>query len=172
MLLFQRGEDEPDEQEVALGFDTHCLVTADQGTAYGCVREVSLTGNVLRVSLDPSSLPGTAGGGDRGNTRSAGRGRGTLPRDPAAGPRIRSPRCPTGPSRDLTRLSVDRPTTACPHAVHRAERRDAGTGHGRAAARRDGAPHRHLDQEPRTRRNRLDQAQHAALAELGVDWAQ
>ncbi|MFD8145384.1 Imm10 family immunity protein [Streptomyces sp. NPDC059708] len=56
VLMFQHGEDEPDKQEVALGFDTHCLVTADQGTAYGCVREVALTGNVLRVCLDPSSL--------------------------------------------------------------------------------------------------------------------
>ncbi|MFC5955870.1 hypothetical protein ACFP51_15710 [Streptomyces pratens] len=35
VMLFQCGGDEPDEQEVALGFDTHCLVTADQGTAYG-----------------------------------------------------------------------------------------------------------------------------------------
>ncbi|MEV7777054.1 Imm10 family immunity protein [Kitasatospora sp. NPDC088351] len=56
ILLFMSGEEEPDEQDIALGFDTHCLVTADQGTAYGCVREVVLTGNVLRVSLDPSDL--------------------------------------------------------------------------------------------------------------------
>ncbi|WP_411108699.1 hypothetical protein [Streptomyces sp. c-19] len=36
--------------------DTHCLVTARQGTAYGCVREAVLTGNVLRVSLHPEAL--------------------------------------------------------------------------------------------------------------------
>lgn len=56
MLMFMAGEDEPDDQEVALGMDTHCLVTAGQGTAYGCVREAVLTGNVLRVSVDPESL--------------------------------------------------------------------------------------------------------------------
>ena len=57
IMLFQCGADEPDEQDVSLGFDTHCLVTADQGTAYGCVRSVELTGNVLRVCLDPEALP-------------------------------------------------------------------------------------------------------------------
>ncbi|WP_234350630.1 hypothetical protein [Streptomyces sp. XY66] len=36
--------------------DTHCLVTAGQGTAYGCVREAVLDGNVLRISLDPEAL--------------------------------------------------------------------------------------------------------------------
>ncbi len=39
-----------------MGMDTHCLVTAGQGTAYGCVREAVLTGKVLRVSLDPDAL--------------------------------------------------------------------------------------------------------------------
>ncbi|MEV1022187.1 hypothetical protein [Streptomyces sp. NPDC050264] len=39
-LLFMCDFDEPDEQEVSLGMDTHCLVTSDQGTAYGCVREL------------------------------------------------------------------------------------------------------------------------------------
>ncbi|PXX55656.1 immunity protein 10 of polymorphic toxin system [Nocardia tenerifensis] len=48
--------EEPDEQEVALGMDTYCLVTPDQGTAYGCVSEVVLGEDVLRVSLDPESL--------------------------------------------------------------------------------------------------------------------
>lgn len=57
IMLFQCGPDEPDEQDISLGFDTHCLVTADQGTAYGCVRTAELTGNVLRVSLDPEALP-------------------------------------------------------------------------------------------------------------------
>ncbi|GAA3771249.1 Imm10 family immunity protein [Streptomyces chiangmaiensis] len=55
-LLFMCDFGEPDAQEVSLGMDTHCLVTPDQGTAYGCVREVELDGNVLRVTLDPSSL--------------------------------------------------------------------------------------------------------------------
>ncbi|MGW7066945.1 Imm10 family immunity protein [Streptomyces sp. NPDC054855] len=57
VMLFQCGGEEPDEQDVSLGMDTHCLVTADQGTAYGCVRAVELTDDVLRVSLDPDSLP-------------------------------------------------------------------------------------------------------------------
>ncbi|MFE5407096.1 hypothetical protein ACFQ9Z_38700 [Streptomyces sp. NPDC056580] len=56
VLLFMAGEAEPDDQEVARGMDTHCLVTAGQGTAYGCVREAVLVGNVLRVVLDPESL--------------------------------------------------------------------------------------------------------------------
>jgi hypothetical protein len=55
-LLFMCDFDEPDEQEVSLGMDTHCLVTPDQGTAYGCVRELDLDGDVLRVTLDPASL--------------------------------------------------------------------------------------------------------------------
>ncbi|MFH8616339.1 hypothetical protein ACH4E8_14855 [Streptomyces sp. NPDC017979] len=56
ILMFMAGEAEPDDQEVALGMDTHCLVTAGQGTAYGCVREAVLEDNVLRVVLDPESL--------------------------------------------------------------------------------------------------------------------
>ncbi|MGK5449576.1 Imm10 family immunity protein [Streptomyces radiopugnans] len=55
-LLFMCDFDEPGAQEVSLGMDTHCLVTPDQGTAYGCVREVELSGDVLRVTLDPASL--------------------------------------------------------------------------------------------------------------------
>ncbi|WP_274561081.1 Imm10 family immunity protein [Streptomyces spiramyceticus] len=55
-LIFMCDFEEPDAQEVSLGFDTHCLVTPDQGTAYGCVREVTLNGDVLRVVLDPDSL--------------------------------------------------------------------------------------------------------------------
>ncbi|MGW5385976.1 Imm10 family immunity protein [Nocardia sp. NPDC003963] len=55
-LVFMCDFEEPDEQEVSLGMDTHCLVTRDQGTAYGCVREVELTDDVLRVTLDPESL--------------------------------------------------------------------------------------------------------------------
>ncbi|MGW1521440.1 Imm10 family immunity protein [Streptomyces sp. NPDC002287] len=56
IMMFLAGEEEPDDQEVALGMDTHCLVTADQGTAYGCVREAVLDGDVLRISLDPEAL--------------------------------------------------------------------------------------------------------------------
>ncbi|MFJ9698359.1 Imm10 family immunity protein [Streptomyces fradiae] len=55
-LAFMAGGEEPDDQEIALGMDTHCLVTAGQGTAYGCVREAVLEGNVLRVMLDPEAL--------------------------------------------------------------------------------------------------------------------
>jgi Immunity protein 10 len=55
-LLFMCDFGEPDAQEVSLGMDTHCLVTPDQGTAYGCVREVVLDADVMRVTLDPSSL--------------------------------------------------------------------------------------------------------------------
>ncbi|MFC9618188.1 Imm10 family immunity protein [Streptomyces sp. NPDC056721] len=56
ILMFMAGEEDPDDQEVALGMDTHCLVTAGQGTAYGCVREADLSGNVLRISLNPEAL--------------------------------------------------------------------------------------------------------------------
>ncbi len=55
-LMFMCDFNEPDAQEVSLGMDTHCLVTPDQGTAYGCVREVQLDDDVLRVTLDPESL--------------------------------------------------------------------------------------------------------------------
>lgn len=56
ILMLMAGEEEPDDQEIALGMDTHCLVTAGQGTAYGCVREAVLTGNILRISLAPEAL--------------------------------------------------------------------------------------------------------------------
>jgi hypothetical protein len=55
-LTFMCDFAEPDAQEISLGLDTHCLVTPGQGTAYGCVREVELNGDVLRVTLDPESL--------------------------------------------------------------------------------------------------------------------
>ncbi|WP_031015394.1 Imm10 family immunity protein [Streptomyces sp. NRRL F-5727] len=55
-LMFMAGEEEPDDQDIAPGMDTHCLVTADQGTAYGCVREAVVEGNILRISLDPEAL--------------------------------------------------------------------------------------------------------------------
>ncbi|MEU4150818.1 Imm10 family immunity protein [Streptomyces sp. NPDC026659] len=55
-LLFMSNLSEPSRQNVSLGLDSHCLVTPDQGTAYGCVREVTLSGRLLTVSLDPASL--------------------------------------------------------------------------------------------------------------------
>lgn len=55
-LTFMCDFAEPDEQEVSLGTDTHCVVTPDQGTAYGCVREATIDGDVLRIVLDPGSL--------------------------------------------------------------------------------------------------------------------
>jgi hypothetical protein len=56
VLLFMSNIGEPSRQNVSLGLDTHCLVTQDQGTAYGCVRAVALSDGLLTVSLDPASL--------------------------------------------------------------------------------------------------------------------
>ncbi|MBZ9641370.1 Imm10 family immunity protein [Streptomyces sp. PSKA30] len=56
ILLFMSNIGVPSAQNVSLGLDTHCLVTQDQGTAYGCVREVTLSERLLTVSLDPDSL--------------------------------------------------------------------------------------------------------------------
>jgi hypothetical protein len=56
ILLFMSSIGEPSRQDVLLGLDTHCLVTQDQGTAFGCVREVVLSDRLLTVSLDPASL--------------------------------------------------------------------------------------------------------------------
>lgn len=55
-LLFMSNIGEPSRQNVALGLDSHCLVTQGQGTAYGCVRGVTLSNGLLTVSLDPASL--------------------------------------------------------------------------------------------------------------------
>ncbi|GIH62871.1 Imm10 family immunity protein [Microbispora siamensis] len=55
-LVFMSGIEEADDQDVDLGLDTYCLVTADQGTAYGCVREVAIRDDTLRVVLDPAAL--------------------------------------------------------------------------------------------------------------------
>ena len=41
VMLFMSSEEEPDEQDIGLGFDMHWLVTAGQGTAYGCVPELT-----------------------------------------------------------------------------------------------------------------------------------
>ncbi|MEV4286227.1 Imm10 family immunity protein [Nonomuraea bangladeshensis] len=56
MFDFQCALYEPDEQDITLGWDTHCVVTANQGTAYGAVNELALHGNVLRIVLDPHDL--------------------------------------------------------------------------------------------------------------------
>ncbi|MYR58303.1 hypothetical protein GTY54_19380 [Streptomyces sp. SID625] len=55
-LLFMCDVEEPGAQETALGLDTYCLVTPGQGAAHGCVREVVLSGDVPRVTLDHASL--------------------------------------------------------------------------------------------------------------------
>lgn len=55
-LLFTSPIGEPSAQDILLGLDTYCVMTPDQSTAYGCVREVALTGSLLTVSLDPGCL--------------------------------------------------------------------------------------------------------------------
>ncbi|MFE6365763.1 hypothetical protein ACFVP3_38000 [Streptomyces sp. NPDC057806] len=55
-LLFMSGISEPSHQNVPLGLDSHCLVSPDHGTAFGCVREIALSDKLLTVSLDPASL--------------------------------------------------------------------------------------------------------------------
>ncbi|MFI6516061.1 Imm10 family immunity protein [Spirillospora sp. NPDC050679] len=55
-LTFMCGLDEPDEQDVEQGMDSYCLVTADQGTAYGGVTEVVLRDGVLRVVVAADDL--------------------------------------------------------------------------------------------------------------------
>ncbi|MER5917315.1 Imm10 family immunity protein [Streptomyces sp. NPDC001982] len=55
-LLFTCAVSEPSAQDIALGVDTYCVMTLDQCTAYGCVREVALTDGLLTVSLDPECL--------------------------------------------------------------------------------------------------------------------
>ncbi|MGV9386877.1 Imm10 family immunity protein [Nonomuraea sp. NPDC003707] len=56
VLLFMCGLFEPDEQDIELGMDTYCLVTAGQGTAYGVVEEVTLRERLLRVKVAADSL--------------------------------------------------------------------------------------------------------------------
>ncbi|MFD5768378.1 Imm10 family immunity protein [Streptomyces sp. NPDC127049] len=56
VLEFQSFVEEPDEQNVRLGMDSYCVVTPDQNTAYGCVRTVELSGDLLRVTFDPAYL--------------------------------------------------------------------------------------------------------------------
>jgi hypothetical protein len=56
VLLFMCGLAEPDEEDSELGEDTHCLVMADQATAYGAVERIVLRGKVLRVTVAASCL--------------------------------------------------------------------------------------------------------------------
>ncbi|QFG21109.1 Imm10 family immunity protein [Actinomadura sp. WMMB 499] len=55
-LTFMCGLYEPDEQDTALGMDSYCLVTPDQGTAYGGVSEATLQDGVLRVVVAEHDL--------------------------------------------------------------------------------------------------------------------
>jgi hypothetical protein len=55
-LMFQAGEEPPDEQDVRLGMDTYCVVTEDHGTAYGCVRELSIDGDRMHVVISDEAL--------------------------------------------------------------------------------------------------------------------
>jgi hypothetical protein len=55
-LIFQASVEEPDEQDVDLGMDTYCLVTEQQGTAYGCVQKLTIDGDRLRMLLRDDAL--------------------------------------------------------------------------------------------------------------------
>ncbi|MFB7340241.1 hypothetical protein ACFCZ6_09290 [Streptomyces hydrogenans] len=55
-LLFTCAVAEPSARGDALGPDTYSVMTPDECTAQGCVREVALTGNLLTVTLDPECL--------------------------------------------------------------------------------------------------------------------
>jgi hypothetical protein len=55
-LIFQASLDQPDEDDADLGMDTYCLVTEQQATAYGCVRELTIDGDRLRVVLSDDAL--------------------------------------------------------------------------------------------------------------------
>ncbi|MFE5796514.1 hypothetical protein ACFQ8C_28590 [Streptomyces sp. NPDC056503] len=55
-LLFTSAVGAPSAQDVSLGLDTYRVMTPDQSTAYGCVREATLTDTLLTVELDPGCL--------------------------------------------------------------------------------------------------------------------
>jgi hypothetical protein len=55
-LIFQASHEPPDEQDAEVGMDTYCLVTQGQGTAYGCVLELTIDGDRMHVVLDPDAL--------------------------------------------------------------------------------------------------------------------
>ncbi|MFG3506890.1 hypothetical protein ACGF5F_15405 [Streptomyces sp. NPDC047821] len=51
-LLFQSGGEASEEDD-----ESYWVVTSVPGRDHGCVRTAEMTGPVLRLSLDPSSLP-------------------------------------------------------------------------------------------------------------------
>ncbi|WP_447005149.1 Imm10 family immunity protein [Saccharothrix isguenensis] len=57
VLLIQRTDYEPDEQDIALGMDTYCLVSGGR-THYGGVLRAARDGNTLhlRIAADAASL--------------------------------------------------------------------------------------------------------------------
>ena len=55
-LIFQSNLEMPDAQDIALGMDTYCLITTEQGAAYGCVAEAVLSGYTLRIVVTPESM--------------------------------------------------------------------------------------------------------------------
>ena len=55
-LIFQAPLEPPDQQDVESGMDTYCLVTEEQGTAYGCVRELTIDGERMRLLLRDDAL--------------------------------------------------------------------------------------------------------------------
>lgn len=67
VLLLQRGTDDDlaDEQEVALGMDTHCVSAKGGFTAYGCLSRVALAEDALTLEFRPEDaralhVPATA----------------------------------------------------------------------------------------------------------------
>jgi hypothetical protein len=55
-LIFQAGHEPSDEQDVRLGMDTYCVVTENHGTAYGCVRELTLDGDRMDIVIGDEAL--------------------------------------------------------------------------------------------------------------------
>jgi hypothetical protein len=50
-LIFQASLEPPEDEDADLGMDSYCLVMADQRTAYGCLDQVAIDGDVLRLVL-------------------------------------------------------------------------------------------------------------------------
>ncbi|MEV1290093.1 Imm10 family immunity protein [Micromonospora sp. NPDC049679] len=55
-LIFMCDVDPAEAQDVDLGMDAYCLVTETHGTAYGCVEELTLVGDELRVLLREDAI--------------------------------------------------------------------------------------------------------------------
>ncbi|NUT98134.1 MAG: hypothetical protein HOY78_39595 [Saccharothrix sp.] len=55
VLLLQATAHEPDEQEIRLGMDTYCLVSAGR-THYGGLRRVERDGDLVRFSFDADAV--------------------------------------------------------------------------------------------------------------------